>query len=142
MPDRRVDVLIGLDDREGRARHLALMAERREEPAHQRRLAGAEVAGQGDRRRRRASSGASARPRRWSPLRPAGHCGAARDGHGDGRALARRRLQLDRAAMRLDELAGQRQAEPERRASAARLRRWKRSKTCGWSSVAIPGHCR
>ena len=42
VPHRRVQLLIGLDDREARARHLALVAERGQEAAGQRRLADAE----------------------------------------------------------------------------------------------------
>ena len=48
MPHRRVERFIGLDDREARARHLALMAERGEEAPRQRRLADAERPGQRD----------------------------------------------------------------------------------------------
>ena len=43
---------------------------------------------------------------------------AARDGQGHGRALALLGFQLDRAAMRLDELARERKAEAERRFAA------------------------
>ena len=41
MPQRQVQRLIGLDDGEARARHFALVAQCLEQPAHQRRLAGA-----------------------------------------------------------------------------------------------------
>ena len=46
------------------------------------------------------------------------HFVAARDGQRDRRPLPLLRFQLDRPAMRLDELAGQRQAEAERRFAA------------------------
>ena len=75
------------------------------------------------RRRRREARRASAAPAaRGRGFVGEDHCGAARDGQRHRRALARCRDEFDRAAMRLDELAGQRQAEAERGIAARRCR--------------------
>ena len=107
------------------------MAQRRQHPAHQRRLASAERA---VKRHHIAcpKHGRQRRPARAIAGSSSIHISAppgARQGNQDAGSLADDTAQLDRAAMRFDELPGERKAEPKRSLAAPLAERVKRSNT-------------